>query len=118
MSYSNKRIADVAALLTKRFEKLADKAEILKAVELKALYAEIPSLALKDRGGFGKEINQLRAELEKLVSEHTEAKNELPPIDVTAPFDLNVPADRRPHLLPAEHGSQHPLMAEINNVLD
>jgi phenylalanyl-tRNA synthetase alpha chain len=113
MSYSNKRIADVAVTLKQRLEKLTDRSEVLKAVELKALYAEIPGLPAKDRGNFGKEINQLKAELEALVSEHADVINELPPIDVTAPFDMNVPAGQKPKLLSTESGSRHPLMAEM-----
>lgn len=118
MSYQNPRIAKVAALLKKRVGGLDAKADILKAVELKALYAEIPSLPAKDRGSFGKEINDLKQELEKLVAAHVDKMSELPPIDVTAPFDINTPADQRPQLLPAKNGSVHPLMTELNNVLD
>ena len=42
----------------------------------------------------------------------------MPPIDITAPFDVNLAADQKPKLLPAEQGSQHPLMTELNKVLD
>jgi phenylalanyl-tRNA synthetase alpha chain len=118
MNYSNPRIADVAAQLKDRLAGLSDKSEILKAVELKALFAEIPTLPPDQRGAFGKEINQLRGELEKLVAEHQEQAEALPPIDVTAPFDTNTPADKQPGLLDAEHGSVHPLMAELKSVLD
>ncbi len=118
MSYSNARIAEVAELLKKRLVKLADKTEVLKAVELKALYAEIPGLPEKERSSFGKEINQLKAELETLANEHKNKVNELSPIDVTAPFDVNTPLDKRPQLLPAESGSRHPLMGELSKVID
>lgn len=117
MSYKNPRIAEVAELLTTRAAKLDDKSEILKALELKALYAEIPGLPVKNRAGFGKEINQLKAELEKLVAEASDAEAVAKaPIDVTAPFDVNV--KQKPQLLPTELGSQHPLMSEIARVLD
>lgn len=116
MSYSNSKIADIAELLKKRAEGLKDKVDILKAVELKALYAEIPQLDPKDRGAFGKEINQLKTELEALVQEQAEAAEVLPPIDVTAPFDTNV--KQHPELLPAQDGTVHPLMRELNHVLD
>jgi phenylalanyl-tRNA synthetase alpha chain len=117
MNYDNSRIAEVAEALKARFETLQDKSEILKAVELKALYAEIPSLPGEQRGPFGKEINKLKGDLEKLVAEHQEAAEALPPIDITAPFDLNVPAEKRPTLLPASSGSQHPLTIELEKVL-
>lgn len=118
MSYQNSRIADVSKLLNSRFDKLQNKAEILKAVELKALYAEIPQLPPEERGSFGKEINTLKNELEAKVAAHQEVAEALTPIDVTAPFDLNVPRDQRPRLLEAENGSIHPLMKELDNVLN
>ena len=118
MSYQNPRIAEVADALKKRFDELEDKTEILKAVELRALYAEIPNLPAEERGSFGKEINQLKAELEQLVAQHQEQAEALPPIDVTAPFDINVPADKRPSLMTADRGSRHPLMAEIEKISD
>lgn len=118
MNYSNPRIAEVAATLKDRLGSLDNKSDILKAVELKALFAEIPTLPPEQRGPFGKEINQLRTELEGLVIAHQEQAETLPPIDVTAPFDINTPADNRPSLLTADHGSVHPLMAELAEVLD
>src|SRR5687767_12324244 len=116
MSYQNSRIAEVATQLEARFKELENKADILKATELKALYAEIPTLPAEQRGEFGKEINQLRGKLEELVASHQEQAEALPPIDVTAPFDINTPADKRPALLTADHGSKHPLMTELENV--
>jgi phenylalanyl-tRNA synthetase alpha chain len=118
MNYQNPRIAEVAALLTKRFDELIDKSDVLKAVELKALYAEIPTLPATERAFFGKEINTLKQQLEQLVAKHQEKAEALPSIDVTAPFDINVPADRRPQLLAAKNGSKHPLMTELEAVLD
>lgn len=118
MMYQNPRVAEVAETLKKRLGELNDKSEILKAVELKALYAEIPALPAQERSTFGKEINQLKAELEQLVAQHQEASQTLPPIDVTAPFDINVPADKRPKLLTADMGSRHPLMTELQHILD
>ncbi|HET8671819.1 MAG TPA: phenylalanine--tRNA ligase subunit alpha [Candidatus Saccharimonadales bacterium] len=118
MSYQNHRIAEIAGQLKSRLNELEDKADILKATELKALYAEIPTLPAEERAGFGKEINGLRAELERLVAEHQEQAETLPPIDVTAPFDANIPAAKHPALLDAEQGSKHPLMSELSCVLD
>lgn len=118
MTYQNKKIADVAAVLEKRLTEADDKASVLRANELKALYAEIPMLPAEQRGSFGKEINQLKAHLEKLVAAHQEKLEELPAIDVTAPFAPNTPGGKRPHLLQADQGSQHPLMTELDKVLD
>lgn len=118
MNYENQKIADTAASLRERFATLEDKREILKAVELKALFAEIPTLAPEQRGQFGKEINSLRQELEAMVAAHTEQASALPALDVTAPFDINVPPALRPQLLPSTIGSKHPLMTELETVLD
>ena len=118
MSYKHQKVAEVAELLKGRLTDLPIKADILKAVELKALYAEIPSLPTEERSGFGKEINDLKAELEVLVDEAADEAEELASIDVTAPFDLNVPADKRPRLLSMEQGSQHPVMTELDSMLD
>jgi phenylalanyl-tRNA synthetase alpha chain len=118
MSYQNPRVAEVAEALKKRFEELEDKSEILKAVELRALYSEIPTLPAEDRRAFGKEINRLKAELEEMVEGHKDHVEALPAIDVTAPFDMNIPADKRPTLLTADKGSRHPLMNEIEKISD
>lgn len=97
---------------------LPNKADILKAVELRALYAEIPKLPADQRGAFGKELNDLKNELQRVVDEAAEQAEVLPPIDVTAPFDANTSMDRRPKLLPTELGSKHPLMREREIMLD
>ena len=118
MNYQNPRIASVADDLKKRFNDLPVKADILKAVEVKALYDEIPQLPPEERGSFGKEVNMLRQELQAMVADHQEAATALPPIDVTAPFDKNVAPESRPQLLPSEQGTKHPLMAELEIILD
>jgi phenylalanyl-tRNA synthetase alpha chain len=118
MNYQNPTIARVAEQLRERFNGLESKSDILKATELRALYSELPQLAPEERGGFGRELNALKSELQQLIDQHVEAAEALPPIDVTAPFDVNVPAGQRPRLLPAEHGSKHPLMVELELVLD
>lgn len=118
MNYDNPRITAVAETLHARLAGLKDKTEILKAVELKALYAEIPTLPNEERGQFGKEINKLKQDLEAQIAAHQEQIEALPVIDVTAPFDKNVPFDKRPKVLEAAQGSRHPLMTELDHVLD
>lgn len=118
MSYHQQSIAEAATVLKERFATLAVKADILKAIELKALYAQIPQLPAEDRGAFGKELNALRGELQALVDAAKEQAEALPPIDVTAPFDVNTSATERPALLPSATGSKHPLMTELETVLD
>lgn len=118
MQYTNSHIADVAQILKDRLATLADKADILKAPELRGLYAEIPTLPVEERAIFGKEINQLKAELESLVEEARIQAEVLPPLDITAPFDMNVNPKERPMLLPTVSGSKHPLMTERGKILD
>jgi phenylalanyl-tRNA synthetase alpha chain len=118
MNYQNQKVAETAELLKKRFADLENKSEILRAVELKALFEELKTLPAKERSGFGQEVNALQAELRRMVAESQDKAEALPPIDVTAPFDINTPADQRPKLLPSEQGSQHPLMTELTQVLD
>lgn len=118
MSYQNLRVAEVAEVLKRRLPELSEKADILKAVELKALYAEIPSLPADERASFGKEINALKAELQTLVDDAQAEAETLPAIDVTAPFDVNTPINKRPRLLTADEGSVHPLLTEIEAIID
>lgn len=115
MSYSNKNIESVATALQKRLGSVEDKASILRAPELKGLAAEIPLLKPEARAAFGKELNQLKAELEKLVAEAADTDETLEPIDITAPMDVNAGL---PGLLPAENGSRHPLMVELEKIVD
>jgi phenylalanyl-tRNA synthetase alpha chain len=118
MSYQNSRIAEIAELLKQRLDELDTKQEILRAVELRALFDEIKTLPPEERGAFGQEVNSLRQELTALVEAAQDEAAVVSPIDVTAPFDSNTPLAKRPALLPAAQGSQHPLMTELNTVLD
>jgi phenylalanyl-tRNA synthetase alpha chain len=118
MSYQNPKIAETAELLQRRFDELTAKSDILKAPELRALYGEIAGLPPEERGPFGKELNALKTDLQAKVDEANEKAEALPPIDVTAPFDTNVPQAQHPQLLPGQTGSKHPLMMELETVLD
>jgi phenylalanyl-tRNA synthetase alpha chain len=120
MEYQDKEITKAADVLKQRLKTLDDKRSILRAPELSALYERLKNLPSgTKRASFGKQVNQLKAELEKLAAQSSaENSNELGPIDVTAPFDANVPPDQRPNLLPAKDGSVHPLNQEITQVLD
>lgn len=117
MNYQNPRVADTASILKARLPELSSKAEILKAIELKALYDELKVLPADQKAAFGAEVNALRGELEQLVRSVQAESTDTTPIDITAPFDINS-KDGRPQLLPSETGSQHPLMFELNYILD
>ncbi|MGH7196599.1 MAG: phenylalanine--tRNA ligase subunit alpha [Candidatus Saccharimonadales bacterium] len=113
-------IAKVAAKLKKQFETLEQKRDVLKAPELKNLYAQIPKLPVEERKEFGQAINDLKQELEALVEGYEVAQESeaITPIDVTAPFDVNVAPADRPKLLDASKGSAHPLMTELDIMLN
>jgi phenylalanyl-tRNA synthetase alpha chain len=120
MEYRNPDIARAAKQLKAKFEQLDDKRSILRSPELAALYDQIKEIPSGEpRASFGKEANALKEELEEMVRASQAPKvKKLRPVDVTAPFDINISPDNRPKLLPAEQGSTHPLMAELKTVLD
>ncbi len=91
--------------------------DILKAPELKQLYAVIKTLPPEKRSDYGKQINELKINLEKTIeSRQSELENStVKPIDITAPWDVNSEPQQ---LLPTDKGSQHPLTREIENVAD
>lgn len=118
MTYQNKQIADVAQKLQKEFEELDDKSKILKSNQLKALYAQIPLLDPSERSTFGKELNQLKSQLQAQVDKSTQYNVVIEPIDVTAPFAENTPLNLRPRLLTHDKGSKHPLTVETEHIID
>jgi len=115
MSYQNEEIKQAAEALLQRYAKLENKADILRQPELKALYERIRTLPPEQRGTFGKEVNELRQELQAKVDADSQQVEALPPIDVTAPMDVN---SALPELLSSENGSRHPLMVERDYILD
>ena len=91
--------------------------EVLRAPEIKALYDHIKTLPSDERGAFGKRVNELKKSLEVVIEVRRQEldKVDLPPIDVTAPMDINA---LQPDLLPSEQGTIHPLSAEIDRISD
>ena len=87
----------------------------LKALNLE--YAKIKNLPAADRVDFGKKINEQKQALEQSLATAIAAAAELPvsTIDITAPCDVNAAL---PELLTANHGSQHPLMTELDRVIN
>jgi phenylalanyl-tRNA synthetase alpha chain len=120
MEYKIAEIKAAAKQLKAKLDTLEDKRAIMRAPELAALFGRLKTLpAGKDRADFGKEVNQLKSELETLVRDTlTPSPYTLTPIDVTAPFDTNVVPENRPQLLPASNGSQHPINTELKIILD
>ncbi len=118
MNYQSTRVAETAETLKKRFEELETKAEIMRAIELKALFDELRTLPNDQKASFGQDLNNLRNELQAMVDLASGKAEESTPIDITAPFDINIAKDKRPELLSSETGTKHPLMTELDSVLD
>ena len=92
---------------------------VLKSSELRSLYDGLKILPPEKRSAYGKEINDLRNELLDLLEKSSASElNELPPIDVTAPWDVNTSVADRPAVFTANYGSQHPLTSELDRIID
>ena len=110
-------IDELRTALLERIKTADQPRDLLKAPEIKQLYAKIPTLEPSERGAFGKAVNDLKVALEAAIAlREAELENDsVVRIDVTAPMDINAPV---PSLLPAENGTQHPLTRELENVVD
>lgn len=115
MSYKNKSIERVSRLLMARIKKLDSKQDIFKSPELKELYSEIVTLEVSKRAAFGQEVNALKKSLQDFIDSHDSEKTVVESIDISAPFDLNCPS---PEFLGSNLGGSHPLMAELDIILD
>jgi len=103
-------------LLLEKLETLEEKRLILRAPELRALYGKIKDQPEDQRSAYGQAINQLKQDLENIVSDiGLKTIDNRHPIDVTAPFDVNAAL---PELLPTENGTIHPITAEIEKITD
>ena len=85
--------------------------------ELKLLskeYAKIKTIPVEERKNFGIEMNKKKqAILDKIaVLEAVAEDAAVEPIDITAPADLNAPISE------PKRGSKHPLMTELDHVVD
>ena len=111
------KLDEVRSLLLSRVAEVSEPRSVLRSAELRELYGVIATLPSEERGAFGKKVNELKQELERAITtrEAELSKVDLPPIDVTAPMDVNAP---RPDLLPSERGTIHPLMREIDRISD
>ena len=118
MSYQNQDIQRVAEELKGKLSELSDKRAVLRDPALKGLFDQIKTLPQEERGIFGKEVNQLRSDLTELIEAESSGNETIYEIDVTAPWDINTPADKRPRFLSVEQASLHPLTQEIAAISD
>jgi len=96
-----------------------DEVEKLKK-ELKNLnaeYAKIKTLPANERGKFGRDLNAKKMKLldQIMKAEEAEYDLEVEPLDITAPC---APNEKLPELYSVLKGSRHPLMVELDRVLE
>lgn len=117
MGYKNSDILKVAEELKQKISSTDNKQAVLRDKRLKELYSNITKLPLDQRALYGQEVNKLKEELIALV-DLTDDKISRPPIDVTAPFDINNSKDKRPKFIATSKGSKHPMTKEIEKIMD
>ncbi len=90
-------------------------ARLLRSPLLKGLYKTLAELPNEKKAAFGKQLNQLKQQLQEVIAEAEAQRTEaaLPPIDVTAPMDRNSAV---PSLLDTRQGTMHPLRHEIATI--
>jgi phenylalanyl-tRNA synthetase alpha chain len=115
-----KQVETARKALKDEFEGLADKKAILRSVSLRSLYDGIREVEAEKRAEYGKAVNELKIEVQRWIEESEQTSQDLTieSIDVTAPWDINTSADKKPVLLSSEKGSIHPLNSEINTICD
>lgn len=89
--------------------------EVLRSKTLRDLASGIRDIEKDKRADYGKAVNDLKRAVEVAVEEREIEleQSTIEPVDVTAPMDENSPI---PALLPAEQGTAHPLMREIERI--
>ena len=107
----------ITSMLIERVNSSDNPGEVLRAPELRELYGQIKSVAPEERAAFGQRTNEVKVAVERAIAARQEQLESasLTPIDVTSPLDINA---LRPALLPAEDGSIHPLMKEMEVISD
>lgn len=116
MGYTNEQIQNVSEELLPKAQQ-GDNA-VLRSAELKSLFDQLKTLPAEQKSDFGQQVNQLRVALQQALDSKAAPKDERTAIDVTAPWDVNLNASQRPALFSADKGTAHPIMTEIDNILD
>ncbi|MCL4358137.1 phenylalanine--tRNA ligase subunit alpha [Patescibacteria group bacterium] len=110
-------IAKVREQLLEQLNQAQNKRDILRSSVLRSLYSRISTLEPQQKAEFGQAVNALKSEIEQLIQADLNKTQELPPIDITAPFGPNKVSERF-GILTAESGSIHPLMYEQNLICE
>lgn len=88
--------------------------QLMKSPIIGALFELLKTMPADQRAEFGKELNDLRSEVQSWATEELEF--EVTPVDVTAPWDVNTPTDKRPRFLDTSVGSVHVLAKELAKI--
>lgn len=111
-------VSEVADQLKQRIASLDNPRDVLKAPELKTLLGAIKDQPPQQRAAFGQAVNRLKRELAEQIEQRLDDEQEPAPIDVTAPYGVDVPRDQQPHLLGPEAGAIHPISVELERIND
>lgn len=118
MAYQFDEIAQAADILKQQFNEVTDKNAVLKHPVFGVLFSKIKQMPNNQKSAFGAEVNALKKEVKSWIDKLAVDDESRPPIDVTAPFGVSVPLQQRPQLLPNEDGTIHPLMRELDIIID
>lgn len=110
-------IEDVRQDLLREITTSDDPRSVLRSSKMKELYGVLPTLESSQKGIYGRQVNELKIALEAAVNEREMQLQDkaITPIDVTAPWDLNISPTG---LLPTLQGTAHPLTTELQVVID
>lgn len=113
-----KKISSAKEALILELNDLDNKEDILKSKTFKKLFDEIKNIPNDQRSLYGKALNDLKAQILKEASK-LKGTNlvERDDIDVSSDLDINQPVDSLISL-PAGIGSAHPVMSEMDNILN
>lgn len=111
---------NILVRLLNEVEHSSEPRSILRAADLRELQEALQKAPAHDKPALGQNLNRLKTQLQAAIEkrEHELQNASIEPIDVTAPFDINVSIETRPSLLPTENGSVHPLTREIARIVD
>ncbi len=113
-----KKISSAKDALRIELNALDNKEDILKSKTFKTLFDEIKNIPLDQRSLFGKALNDLKAQILEEVDQFKDTNlNDHKDIDVSADLDINQPHDSLIKL-EAGVGSAHPVMSEMDNILN
>jgi phenylalanyl-tRNA synthetase alpha chain len=110
-------IEGVQQLLIERVQTSETPRDVLRAPELRELYGSIGSIPAEEKANFGRQVNELKKAVEQAINKREQAQDSasIEQLDVTAPWGENASL---PPLLPTEHGTQHPLIQELDEVIN